>query len=267
MSRLNAKTAKRLRKAAGYRNASATPAKPTFPGIHHLLRFPTMKRRTTVKRSSACVDGRWAVVETPVEVACGRRWGYRKFTPDADQPMVEEREPTPGGVDIVHTIQAYTPVPVTKPGKYDERTAKGQYIVMKRCMKQGFDAIQPPPYKGRTVSTSPAFSASYGENMMKMRPHQKQAMDDIYNQWQRQHRHREGTVGFMGGREVHETVERMMNEGFASRARRHDEVRAADIVAAQEYLLKHTKQHLTGGISGACPDYEAITSTMPEVPS
>lgn len=126
MSRLNAKTAKMLRKAAGYKNQTATPAAPPFPGIHHLMDFPLFKKRPKTRGTEPNGE--------PLMTMQGHMVGNRRFIA---VPALEKYEVT-DEAGVVHkgTRQATQPVPVTKPAKHNDSTTKGAYRALKTMQKE-----------------------------------------------------------------------------------------------------------------------------------
>lgn len=121
MSRLNAKTAKMFRKIAGYRNQTATPTSPPFPGIHHLAEFPLFQKRP---RNSK-----------PGDVMKGHLIGNRRFIP---VPAMETYKYT-DEAGMVHSElrQTTQPLPITKPAVHDSKTPKGIYRRTKSLYKNG----------------------------------------------------------------------------------------------------------------------------------
>lgn len=73
--RLNAKVARELRAAAQYRQQTATPSKPTFPGVARFYTMPVYARRSTLKSSYERKNGEMVRVFTKVSslVVVGRK--------------------------------------------------------------------------------------------------------------------------------------------------------------------------------------------------
>ena len=141
---MNDKLTKVLRRAAGYRNRTATPCPLKFPGIARMVRHPVYSTRVTRKstymrlpmgeaatkvftRVTHMVVDRWGdpivVIEThlpgtlPVAFdATNKPTEYNKFT------VVKPKEQL---------------VPVTKAARHEPGSTRGKYRALKRIARRG----------------------------------------------------------------------------------------------------------------------------------
>lgn len=136
--RLNAKKAKELRRAGGYKNQTLTPGVTPFPGIHHLAEFPLVKTRTTIKRSSAIINGEWSVVETPLATATGRRFAKGMFAAELileqHYPVIDKETGERSRTAVWR--QVTQPTPITKPAKLYTTQPKGIYRSLKNLHRK-----------------------------------------------------------------------------------------------------------------------------------
>jgi hypothetical protein len=126
---MNAKKAKLLRKAAAYKNQSATPGVMDFPGIARAVKVPVFEKHEAIKTSYVWLpmDDGFTKVHTPVE-----------------RLTIRGRKPVPilhtGGVDEQGKSLAGTPryelLPLTKPGKLREKEPKGVYRQLKKLSRR-----------------------------------------------------------------------------------------------------------------------------------
>ena len=124
---MNAKLAKTLRAAAGYKNQSSTPGTMPFPGISRkMVRHPVYLSHV-VERSEyvPAGGGRWKKILRKV-----KRMVHSSF-----------EKPTLKMVSDVNVPGGFRPdemlVPVTNPGRLDERQPKGIYRALKSLAKRG----------------------------------------------------------------------------------------------------------------------------------
>lgn len=124
---MNAKKAKVLRKASGYKNSTKTPAPIKFPGVSKMLQFPIVERRQATRTQYVRRNGEWVkesitqmvVAATNYFVRIGQWWRH-DVTP-------EMKVTTDGEVS-----QQFQLIPTTKPGKHKPDTERGKYRALKR---------------------------------------------------------------------------------------------------------------------------------------
>jgi hypothetical protein len=136
---VNSKTAKQLRRAAGYRNQTATPGLMDFPGVARMVKHPRFERRETVKTSYEFLPGleKPVKVDTPVSrlVLGPRRQPIPvvETNPDFGKPI----HGLPGVIDAQEIRQAFDLVPTTKPARLRPTEPKGVYRALKRLARRG----------------------------------------------------------------------------------------------------------------------------------
>lgn len=118
---MNGKQAKALRRAAGYRNQTATPGLMDFPGVARLVKMPRFERRDTVKTSYEFLPGleKPVKVDTPVSrLMHGWRRQPIALIDSSGQPLFDL-------------------VPVTNPARLRPTEPKGVYRALKKLARRG----------------------------------------------------------------------------------------------------------------------------------
>lgn len=154
---MNSKAAKFLRKLAGYDNQTKTPGRMGFPGIAHFTRLPVFEKRVTTKTTSARIYdvelGRmvWAKLSVQSErhVSNGNRYiggrlGWANYgKPIFDEPKLVFRQivdnAETGDLDVEGKElggERWTPHPLTKMARLDQKDAKQQYRIAKKYVEQ-----------------------------------------------------------------------------------------------------------------------------------
>lgn len=122
---MNAKKAKLLRQAAGYKNQSKTPGVMDFPGVSRVARAPALGTHEVIKTSYCRVPltGKFIKVES----------SEKRLTLRNNKPVVLMHT---DGVDKNGDSLAATPkldlVPMTNPGKLRLNEPKGSYRQLKK---------------------------------------------------------------------------------------------------------------------------------------
>lgn len=125
---MNEKRAKALREAAQYRNQSKTPGTMPFPGIFPRgYRLPAVERRTKKVRIFNRTPGQPRKYrEVTSIVHSGRIQRVGKFwIPIPVVPMIQDKK-------TGQMIQKFEIMPVSKPGRLNEKEPKGIYRKLKR---------------------------------------------------------------------------------------------------------------------------------------
>lgn len=125
--RLNAKVAKELRAAAKYRNQTATPSKPIFPGVARFYTMPVYMTRPAMRSSYVRRDGvmvkLWTKTTSMHVIA--------RHGKEPTIPMLMEPDAKTGAM-----IPKLEMIPVTKPVTVTNQ--KKIYRALKRLNRQGF---------------------------------------------------------------------------------------------------------------------------------
>lgn len=124
---MNDKLAKALRKAAGYRNQSATPGVCPFPGIARMYTHPVYSTRSTKKSSyiRLPMGEKFTKVFTTVT---------RLVLDSRGKPVIEMgAQPDPKTGAIVPKTNL---VPVVKPARLEQQSPKGMYRALKRLARK-----------------------------------------------------------------------------------------------------------------------------------
>lgn len=118
---MNSKTAKLLRKAAGYRNQTATPGTMPFPGVARGYKHPVYATRTARKSSYIYHVGEWLKVFTDVT---------RMVHNHREKPVLEMevRDGVPQPKEAL--------IAVSKPGMLNPQQPKGVYRGLKRIERR-----------------------------------------------------------------------------------------------------------------------------------
>lgn len=145
--RLNSKVAKELRGAAKYRNGTATPSKPEFPGVARLYSMPVYTTHTRTFSSYEVKEGEMTRVyrrRTKVQF-----YSARHRRPEPRLLMVQHTQPASikvDGADVPNPKAGQTfwepkleLVPVTKP--IQAAAEKKVYRALKRMHKRGLLAV------------------------------------------------------------------------------------------------------------------------------
>ena len=128
---MNAKKCKELRRAAQYRNQTATPGVMDFPGIARMVKAPMFSKHTAIKTCYHRLPMDSEVTKVFTEVT--------KLDVDkhGKPVMVLEKDPTTGLIGPKYELQANS-----KPGKLRGTEPKGVYRAMKKFVRRfGFDAL------------------------------------------------------------------------------------------------------------------------------
>ena len=123
---MNAKKAKLLRKAAGYRNQTATPGTIPFPGIMprgFMMPQPTKRTVTAKTWNPATRKYEHApAIRIVNSGAWSRRGKFYMAEPVYDMTIDENGKPVP----------KFDVMPTTKPGRLNDKQPKGLYRALKR---------------------------------------------------------------------------------------------------------------------------------------
>jgi len=129
--RVNAKTAKELRKAAGYVNQSSTPGTMPFPGIARMYSHPVYQTRDSFHTTYEKRGGRWVrVYHKRKAMAVIGRVGQQEIV----LPALEEKVYPKNGATYYGPVTEL--VPVSKPARL-KNCAKAVYRDLKRMLRQG----------------------------------------------------------------------------------------------------------------------------------
>lgn len=136
---MNSKKAKHLRRAAGYRNQTATPGVMDFPGVARFVKHPKFETHEAIKTSYVFLPGdvKPTKVQTPVQrLTLGRT--------RQPVPLIEENpeygkpiQGTDGLIDAEQFRHAFDLVPNSKPGRLRTTEPKGIYRTLKMLAKRG----------------------------------------------------------------------------------------------------------------------------------
>lgn len=136
---MNGKKAKHLRRAAGYRNQTATPGVMDFPGVARFVKHPKFEMHMAIKTSYEFLPGddKPTKVSTPVQrLTLGRN--------RQPIPLIEENPEygkiihgTEGLIDAEQFRHAFDLVPNSKPGRLRTNEPKGIYRTLKKLAKRG----------------------------------------------------------------------------------------------------------------------------------
>ena len=136
---MNGKQAKALRRAAGYRNQTATPGLMDFPGVARLVKHPKYKTHPAAKTCYVTLPGD----DRPTKITTD----VQRLTLDRHRqpiPLIEENpgygKPvagTEGLIDNEQFHQAFDLVPNSKPGKIRPTSSKGVYRSLKKLARRG----------------------------------------------------------------------------------------------------------------------------------
>jgi hypothetical protein len=153
---MNDKQAKLLRKAAGYRNQSATPGIIPFPGIARFYLHPVVSKRPAVRTSYVRLPLDSALTKVKTKVYSVVQ--FRRNQPVWEMEMTPVFEPTldehgqqvydSNGQPATHPVLRdgqpvmqprikQAQIPVTKPARLDPRCPKGVYRSLKRLARRG----------------------------------------------------------------------------------------------------------------------------------
>lgn len=133
---MNAKKAKFLRKAAKYKNQSATPGVMDFPGVARMVKVPVFSKHTAIKTS---------YLRLPLDTKCTKV--FTKVTKlDVDhrgKPVAMlTTDPKTGMI-----VPEYELAANSKPGKLRADEPKGIYRGLKRAVRAlGFELGVPAYY-------------------------------------------------------------------------------------------------------------------------
>ena len=159
---MNSKKAKHLRRAAGYRNQTATPGVMDFPGVARFVKHPKFETHETIKTSYEFLPGddKPTKVSTPVQ----------RLTLGRDHkpvPLIEENpeygkpiQGTDGLIDAEQFRHAFDLVPNSKPGRLRTNEPKGIYRTLKKLAKRGLlEAVAKAEEFVDELTNSPQVSA------------------------------------------------------------------------------------------------------------
>lgn len=136
---MNGKQAKALRRAAGYRNQTATPGVMDFPGVARFVKHPKFEMHTAIKTSYVFLPGgvKPTKVQTPVQrLTLGRDRkpvALIEENPEYGKPI----QGTDGLIDAEQFRHAFDLVPNSKPGRLRTTEPKGIYRTLKKLAKRG----------------------------------------------------------------------------------------------------------------------------------
>lgn len=123
---MNEKRAKVLRRAAGYKNSSKTPAKMKFPGVARMVKFPTVSK-SEVQRFKRGHPFHPRIVETAITLDVSPRFirTGKFWNAEVTQMLTTDKD---GEI-----IPAFELVPLSKPAVHDPKlTPRGAYRALKK---------------------------------------------------------------------------------------------------------------------------------------
>ena len=132
---MNQKKAKALRRAAGYRNATATPSAIKFPGVARMVKFPTVATRVVTKIVKGYPFWPRKMVELKVQalssvfIRAGKWWQAEALQ------MIKTKED--GTVEPQFELVAFS-----KPARHNTETPRGIYRSLKKLERTvGLEAV------------------------------------------------------------------------------------------------------------------------------